>query len=224
MKRCSTSLIIQSESEVAQSCLTLCSPIAYQGLPSSMGFSSQELEWVAISFSISLSTNYKISLSTNYQINTNQNCNEVLPHINQNTVVTKSCLTLCDPMDCRHQASLSFTISKNFLRLMPIELMMLSKHLNFCWSLLLLPSISPSIRVFSSELALDIRWPKNWKFSFSISHSNKYSGFISFRIDWCDLLAVQGNLKSLLQHKNLKASIIQCLAFFSVQLSNLYDY
>ena len=97
-----------------------------------------------------------------------------------------------------------------------------SNQLTLCHPLLLLPSIFPRIRVFSSEVALHIRWPKYWNFSFSISPSNKYSGLISFRMDWLDLLAVQGTLKSLLQHHSLKASILQCSAFFMVQLSHPY--
>ena len=105
---------------------------------------------------------------------------------------------------------------------MPTEFVMSSYHLILCCSLLLLPSVFPSIRVFSNKLALFITWPKYWNFSFSISPSNEYSGLISFRIDWLDLLAVQGTLKSLLHHHNLKASILQCSAFFMVQLSHLY--
>ena len=121
-----------------------------------------------------------------------------------------------------HQASLSFTFSWSLLKFMSIKWMMLSNHLILCHPLLLLPSIFPSIRVFSSELALHIRWPKYWSFNFSISLSNEYSVLISFRIDWLDLLAVQGTLKSFLQHHSSKASICQCSAFFMVQLSNLY--
>ena len=120
------------------------------------------------------------------------------------------------------QASLSFTISLSLLKHMSIELVMLSKHLILCCPLLLLPLIFPSIRVFSNELALPIRWPKYWSFSFSISSSNEYSGLISFRMDWFDLLAVQGTLKSLLQHHSLQASVPQCSIFIMVQLSYLY--
>ena len=105
---------------------------------------------------------------------------------------------------------------------MPTESMMLSNHLILCRPLLLLPSIFLSIRVFSSESALHIRWPKYWSFSFSISPSDEYSGLISFRMDWLDLLAVQGTLKSLLQHYSSKASILQRSAFFTVQLSHPY--
>ena len=121
------------------------------------------------------------------------------------------------------QASLSFTIFFSLLEFMSIESMMPSNHLNLCHPLLLLPSIFPSIRVFSSELALHIRWPKYWNFNFSINPSNEYSGLISFKIDWFDLLVVQGNLKSLLQH-NLKASILWSSPFFMVQFSHPYDY
>ena len=105
---------------------------------------------------------------------------------------------------------------------MSIESVMPSNHLILCRPLLLLPSIFPSIRVFSNESALRIRWPEYWSFSFSISPSNEYSGLISFRIDWFDLLAVQGTLKSILQHHSSKASILGCSAFFMVQLSHLY--
>ena len=116
--------------------------------------------------------------------------------------------TLCNPMDCSTQASLSFTVSRSLLRLMSIESVMPSNHLVLCCPLLLLPSIFPSIRVFSNELTLHIRWLKHCSFSFSISPSNEYSGLISFRMDWFDLLVVQGVLKSLLQCHNLKASIL----------------
>ena len=119
------------------------------------------------------------------------------------------------------QSSLSFTVSQSLLKLLPTELMIPSHQLILCHPLLLLPSIFPSSRVFSSELTLHIRWPKYWSlsFSFSISSSNDYSGLISFRIDWVDLLAVQGTLKSLLQHWDSKASILWCSSLFMVQLS-----
>ena len=120
------------------------------------------------------------------------------------------------------QASLSFTISRSLLKLMSIELVMTSNHLILSQPLLLLPSIFPSIRVFSDKSALHIRWPKYWSFSFSISSSNEYSELISFRIDWFDLPAVQQTLKSLLQHHSSKASIFQCSAFFIVQPSHPY--
>ena len=115
-----------------------------------------------------------------------------------------------------HQASLSITNSRSLLRLMSIELVMPSNHLILCCPLLLPPSIFPSIRVFSNESVLRIRSRKYWSFSFSINSSNDYSGLISFRMDWMDLLAVQGTLKSLLQHHSSKASILQCSAFFIV--------
>ena len=124
------------------------------------------------------------------------------------------------PWTAAYQASLSFTISQSLLKLMSIESVMPSNHLMLCCPLLLLPSIFPSIKVFSNESALHIRWPKYWSFSFSISPSTEYSGLISFRIDWFDLLAVQGTLKSLLQHHSLKESILW--AFFTVQLSHPY--
>ena len=109
------------------------------------------------------------------------------------------------------QASLSVTNSQSLLKLMSIESVMPSNHLILCRPLLLLPSIFPSIRVFSNESALRIRWPKYWSFSFNISPSNEYSGLISFRIDWLDLLVVQGTLKSLLQHHSSKPSVLQCM-------------
>ena len=118
-----------------------------------------------------------------------------------------SCVQLFEtPWTISCQAPLSSTISQSLLRFMTIESVMLSNHLIFCNPLLVLPSIFPSIRVFSKELALRIRWPKYWSFSFSISPSNEQSGLISFRMDWFDLLAVQGTLKSLLQHHNLQHS------------------
>ena len=126
------------------------------------------------------------------------------------------------PWTAACQASLSITNSQSLLKLMSIESVMPSKHLILYFPLLLLPSIFPSIKVFSNESALCIRLPKYQSFSFSISPSNEYSGLISFRIDWFDLLAVQGTLKSLLQHHNCKASILQCSAFFIVQLSHPY--
>ena len=118
------------------------------------------------------------------------------------------------PWTAAHQASLSITNSQSLLKLMSNESVMPSNHLILCCPLLLLPSIFPSIRVFSNESVLHIRWPKYWSFSFNISPSNEYSGLISVRIDWLDLLAVQGTLKSLLQHHSSKASILCCSAFF----------
>ena len=136
--------------------------------------------------------------------------------------VAQSCPTLCNPGTAAHQASLSFTISWSLLKLTSLESLMSSNHLILCCPFLLLPSIFLSIRVFSNELALHIRWQEYWSFSFSISPSNEYLGLISFRMDRLDLLAVQGTLKSLLQHHSSKASIILCSAFFIVQLSHPY--
>ena len=124
-------------------------------------------------------------------------------------------------MDCSTPDFLSFTISPSLLKLMSIESVMPSNYLILCGRLLLLPSIFPSIRVFSHESALHIKWPKYWSFNFSINPSKEYSGLISFKIDWVDL-AVQGTLKSLPQHHSLKASVLQCSAFFMVQLSYPY--
>ena len=134
------------------------------------------------------------------------------------------CLTLCDPMDC---STPGFPVhhgacSQSLLRLMSIESVMPSNHLILYRPLLLLPSTFPSTRVFSKESGFCFRWPKYCSFSFSISPSNEYSGLISFRFDWLDLLAVQGTLKSFLQHHSSKASILQCSAFFIVQLSHAY--
>ena len=126
------------------------------------------------------------------------------------------------PWTAARQASLSITNSRSLLKLMSIELVMPSNHLILCHPLLLLPSVFPSIRVFSNESVLHIRWPKYWSFSFSISPSNEYSGLISFRMDWFDLPEVQGILKSLLQYHSTKASILQPSAFFIVQLSHPY--
>ena len=138
-------------------------------------------------------------------------------------VQSLSCVQLfVIPWTAALQTSLTFTISWSLLKLTSIELVMPSNHLILCHLLLLLPSIFPSIRIFSSELALHIRWPKYCSFSFNISLSNEYSGLISFRMNWLDLLAVQGTLKSLLQHHSSKVSIPWSLAFFMVQLSHPY--
>ena len=126
------------------------------------------------------------------------------------------------PWITAHQASLSIINSRSLLKLMPIDLVMPSSHLILCHSLLLLPPIPPSTRVFSNESALHMRWPKYWNFSFSISPFNEHPGLISFRMDWLDLLAVQGTLKSLLQHHSSKPSIFRCSAFLRVQLSHPY--
>ena len=134
-----------------------------------------------------------------------------------------SCVWLfTTPWTAARQASLSITNSWSPPKPMSIESVMPSNHLVLCRPLLLQPSVFPSIRVFSNDSALCIRWPKYWSFSFNISPSNEYSGLISFRMDWLDLLAVQGTLKSLLQHHSSKASILWCSAFFIVQLSHPY--
>ena len=127
-----------------------------------------------------------------------------------------------NPWTAAHQAFMSFTISQSLFKLMSIKSVMPSNHLILCHPLLLLPSIFPSIRVFSSESVLHISWPTYWSFSLSISPSTEHPGLISFRMDWLDLLAVQGTLKSLLQHHSSKASILQCSVFFRVQLSHPY--
>ena len=139
----------------------------------------------------------------------------------QNSVPSHSRVRLFEtPWTAADQASLSFTISWSLLKLMAIESVMPSNHLMLWHPHLLLPSIFPSIRVFSKVSVLRIRWPKYWSFSFSTSPSNEYSGLISFRMDWLDLLAVQGTLKRLFQHLSSKASVLQCWAFFIVQLSH----
>ena len=140
--------------------------------------------------------------------------------------VTKLCLTLCGLVDCS-QGPLSSTISWGLLKFMSIELVMLSNHLILCHSILILPLIFPRVRVFSNELALCIKWPNYWSFSFSfnISPPNEYSGLISFRIDWFDLFTVQGTLKSLLQHHNfesIKSSALSLL--YGPALTSIYDY
>ena len=126
------------------------------------------------------------------------------------------------PWTATLQVSLSITNSRSLLKLMSIESVILSNHLILCHPLLLLPSIFPSIRGFSNESVLHIRWPKYWSFSFSTSPSNEYPGRISFRMGWLRLLAVQGTLKSLLQHRSSKPSVLRCSAFFIVQLSHPY--
>ena len=132
--------------------------------------------------------------------------------------VAQSSLTLCDPMDCSTPGLPLISNSWSLLRLMSVESVMPSNHLILRHPLLLPPLIFPSIRVFSDESVLHIRWPKDWSFSFNISPSSEYSGLISFRMDWLDLLAVQKTLKNLLQHHSSKASILWCSVFFIVQL------
>ena len=136
--------------------------------------------------------------------------------------VTQSCPLFATPWTTARQASLSINNSQSLPKLVSIKSGMPSNQLVLCCPLFLLPSVFPSIRVFSNESALHIRWPKYWSFSFSISPFNEYSGLISFRIDWLDFLAVQGTLKSLLQHHSSKASILRRSAFFIVQLLHPY--
>ena len=139
--------------------------------------------------------------------------------------VTQSCLTLCDPKDCSTPCFPVYHQSLSVLKLMSIESVMPSKHLILCHPLLLQPSIFSSIMVLSNESVLHIRWPKYWSFSFNISPSNEYSGLISFRMDWLDLLAVQGTLKSLLQHHSSKAFILLRSSFlYSPILTSIHDY
>ena len=152
----------------------------------------------------------------------NRHCRNTKDYKRLFSSAAQLCLTLCDPMNCSSQASLSITNSRSSLRLTSIESVMPSSHLILCHPLLLLPPIPPNIRVFSNESTLLMRWPKSWSFSFSISPSNEHPGLISLRMDWLDLLAVQGTLKSLLQHHSSKASILQCSTFFIDQLSQLY--
>ena len=152
-------------------------------------------------------------------------CDMVLniPNIQFSSVQSLSRVWLfATPWIAARQASLSITNSRSSLRLTSIKSVMPSSHVILCHPLLLLPQIPPSIRVFSSESALRMRWPKYWSFSFSIIPSNEHPGLISFRMDWLDLLAVQGTLKSLLQHHSSKASILRCSAFFTVQLLQIH--
>ena len=142
----------------------------------------------------------------------------VLSKLIQYSSVSQSCLTLWTSWTAAYQASLSITDTWSLLKVMCIESMMPSNHLILCHSLLFLPSMFPIIRIFSNDSALHTRWPKYWSFSFSISPSNEYSRLISFQIDWFDFSAVQGTLRSLLQHHNSKASILWHSAFFIVQL------
>ena len=136
--------------------------------------------------------------------------------------VAQSCPTFCDPMDCSTPGFPGHHQLSELAQLIFVELLMPSNHLILCCPLLLLPSAFPSIRVFSSESVLCIRWPKYWIFGFNISPSNEYSGLISFRMDWLDLLAVQGTLKNLLQQHGSKASVFWCSAFFMVCISHTY--
>ena len=143
-------------------------------------------------------------------------------HVQFSSIV-QSCQTLCNPMDCRMPGFPIHHHSGSLIKLMSIKSVTPSNHLILCHPLLLLPLVFPSIWVFSNESVLHIRWPKYRRFSFSISPSNAYAGLISFRIDWLDLLVVQGTLKNLLQHHSSNASILQCSAFFMVQLTLIHD-
>ena len=210
MLPCSTAAAAKS----LQSCPTLCDPIDSSPPGSAITgiLQARTLEWAAISFSNAGKWKWSHSvLSDSYQ-----------PHGLQPT-------RLLRPWDFPGKSTgvgchclLSITNSPSLLILMSIELVMPSNYFILCCPLLLPSSIFPSITVFSSESPLQIRWPKYWSFSFSISPSNEYSGLISFRMDWLDILAVQGTLKSLLQHHSSKASVLQCSAFFIVQLSHPY--
>ena len=149
----------------------------------------------------------------------------MLKKLKFSSVQSLSCVQLfATPWTTAHQASLSITNSQSLLKLMSIELMIPSKHLILCHPLLLLPSILPSIRVFPNESVLHIRWPKDWSFSFSINPSNEYSGLICFRTDWLDLLAVQGTLKSLLQHQFKSISPLVLSFLYGPILTSTHDY
>ena len=147
---------------------------------------------------------------------------DILKNATQFSSVAQSCLTLCDPTNRSTPGLPVHHQLRNLPKLMSFELVMPSSHLILCRPLLLLPSIFPNIGVFSNESALHIRWPKYWSFSFNISPSNEHPWLIAFRMDWLDLLAVHGTLKSLLQHHSSKASILRCSAFFIVQLLHRY--
>ena len=165
-----------------------------------------------------LTTNYKKEISSNQQ-----QWMTVTPQSSaQLSSVPQSCSTLSDPMDCSTPGFLSITNSRSLLKLKSIESVMPSNHLILCCPLFLLPSIFPRNRVFSSESVLHIRWTEDWSFTFSISPSNEHPGLISFRMDWLDLLAVQGTLKSLLKYHSSKASILQHSASFIVQFPHPY--
>ena len=202
-----------------QSCLTLCDPIdgSPPGSPVPGILQARTMEWVAISFCAHLPPVFPKQALTPTP--------ETLPGRITWAVSSVQSLSrvqlFATPWTVARQASLSIANSWSLLKLMSIESVMPSSHLILCHSLFLLPSIFPSIRVFSSESVLCNKWPKYWSFSFNISPSNEYSGLISFRLDW-DLLAVQEILKSLLQHHSSKASILWCSAFFIVQHSHPY--
>ena len=210
---------------VAKSCPTLLQPYELSSTGSSVHGISQEriLEWVAISFSrgsswlrdwTCVSCVPCINIWIIYHWTTRE-AHQMFREVHFSSV-TQSCPTLCNPWIAALQAFLSITNSQSSLKLMSIELVMPSSHLTLCHSLLLLPPIPPSIGVFSNESTLRLRWLKYWSFSFSISPSKEHPGLVSFRMGWLDLLAVQGILKSLLQHHSSEASILWCSNFFIV--------
>ena len=213
-----------SESELAQSCLTLCNPMDCS-LPGSFVhgiLQGRVLEWVAISFSRGApeaSDWTQVSCIAGRFFNV-WSTREAL--VNPSVQLLSHVQLFATPWTIAHQATLSITNSWSPPKPVSIETMMPSNHIILCRPLLLLPPIPPSIRVFSNESALWIRWPKYWRFSFSISPSSEHSGLISFRMDWLYLLVVQGTPESLLQHHSSKAPILQCSAFFIVQLSHPY--
>ena len=209
-----------------KSCPTLCDPLDCSPSGSSVHGISQAriLEWVAFSFCRGSSQprdQTGVSCIAGRFFTTKP---PRKPHISKvSSVQSLSHVRLfVTPWITARQASLSIPNSQSLLKFMSIELVMPSSHLILCRPVLLLPPIPPSIRVFSNESTLCMRWPKYCSFSFNISPSNEHPGLISFRMDWLDLLAVQGMLKSLLQHHSSKASVLQCSAFFTVQLSLPY--
>ena len=205
---------ISQFSSVAQSCQTLCNPMNHStpGLHHQLPeFTQTHVHWV----SDAIQPSHPLWSASPPALNLSQHqfsSVQLLSHVR----------LFATPLTAACQASLSITNSQSPPQIMSIELVMPSNHLILCCPLLLLPSIFPSIRVFSNESALHIRWPKYWSFSFNISSSNEHPGLISFRMDWLDLLAVQGTLKSLLQHHSSKASILRHSAFFIVQPSPPY--
>ena len=212
---------------VAQSCPTLCDPMDCSQPDSSVHgiLPARILEWVAISSSRGSSRprNQTHSSCISMSILYHWAASEALYSFQFSSVQSFSRVRLfATPWIAARQASLSITISRSSLELTFMESVMPSSHLILCHPLSLLPPIPPSIRVFSNESTLCMRWPKYWSFSFSIIPSKEDPGLMSFKMDWLDLLAVQGALKSLLQHHSSKASILRHSAFFTVQLSHLY--
>ena len=208
----------------AQLCRTLCDPMSYiaHQAPLSMEFSRQEYQ-SGLSFPSRCSGRTRISCVFSIlagEFFTTEPPGK--PSCSCSVQLLSPVRLFATPWTVACQGSLSITNSQSLHKLMSIESVMPSNHLIFCRPLLLPPSVFPSISVFSKELILCIRWPKYWSFSFSISPSNEYSGLISFRSDWLDLLAVQGTLKSLLQHHSSKASILWCSVLFIVQVSHPY--